>query len=737
MALILSVAAAAALFCRWLKQPVVLGYLVAGIFVGPHFSFFPSIVDHSSVKSWAEIGVIFLLFSIGLEFSFKKLMNVGGSALTIASLETAVMFFAGYTLARSIGWRPLESLYLGGMISISSTAIIYRTLTELNLKQKKFSKLVLGVLVIEDLVAVLLIVLLTTLTVSKQLEGGELIESVLSLGFFLTIWIVMGTFFLPSFLRFTRSFLNAETLVILGVGLCLAMVLIASKAGFSPALGAFVMGSLLSETLEGPRIEQLVAPVRDLFSAVFFVSIGMLLDPSIAVTHWKLILVISAAVLTLKPLASFVGGLIAGQSVRTSFGAALCLSQIGEFSFIIASLGIRSKVLRPEIPAVAIFVSIVTSFMTPYWLRLSDPLTDRFEASLKPSWREALKRYASQLERVQGESQWRDLLRAHAVQSFMHTTLSLALILGGRNLFLPFLVSGLGLSPRIAQLAGGMTTLFLAAPFLWALAMGRPRPEVEQALVRKRQYRWIVFLLHLVRIGLSLGLLAFMVTQFASFTWGLFFVVSLGVLAFLSRRLDRGYRWFEARFLTNWESGETAGMTDVSGAAPIEKLTPWDAHLSEYLIPPHHPEAGETLEAMKMREKFGVSVALIERGIRRIMAPSRKERLFPGDKVFVIGTDEAIAKFQAWVELGHHEERTLEITNEQYKLTPLRIAPESKFVGATIAESQFRERAGGLVVGIERGSDRILNPDSKFALQAGDLVWIVADKKRLKELRGV
>ncbi len=713
-----------------------LGYLVAGILVGPHFTFFPSIVDHSSVKSWAEIGVIFLLFSIGLEFSFKKLMNVGGSALLIASLETAVMFFAGYTLARSIGWKPLESLYLGGMVSISSTAIIYRTLTELNLKQKKFSKLVLGVLVIEDLVAVLVIVLLTTLTVSKQLEGGELIESVLSLGFFLTVWIVLGTFFLPSFLRFTRSFLNAETLVILGVGLCLAMVLIASKAGFAPALGAFVMGSLLSETLEGPRIEQLVAPVRDLFSAVFFVSIGMLLDPSIAVSHWKLIIVISVGVLTLKPLASFVGSLLAGQSVRTSFGAALCLSQIGEFSFIIASLGIRSKVLRPEIPAVAIFVSIVTSFMTPYWLRLSDPLTDRFESLLPASWREALKRYASQLERVQGESHWKELLQAHAFQAFMHITISLALILGGRNLFLPFLTGNLGITPRFAQPAGGMATLFLAAPFLWALAMGRPRRDVEQALVRKRQYRWIVFLLHLVRIGLALGLLAFLITQFASFTWGLSFVVSLGVLAFLSRRLDRGYRWFEERFLTNWESEDATGAIETP-LGTIEKLTPWDAHLSEFLIPPHHPEAGETLEAMKVREKFGVSVALIERGIRRIMAPSRKERIFPGDKVFVIGPEEAIAKFQAWVELGHQEERTLEITNEQYRLTPFRVGSESKFVGATIAESQFRERAGGLVVGVERGGDRILNPDSKFAIQAGDLIWIVADKKRLKELRGL
>ncbi|MFP5459830.1 MAG: cation:proton antiporter, partial [Bacteriovoracia bacterium] len=336
---ILMTAAAVTLLCKFLKQPVVLGYLIAGFLVGPHVPWVPTITDMESIKVWAEIGVIFLLFSLGLEFSFKKLVKVGGASSITALFEIVFMLVAGFFTGQIIGWSRMDSLFLGGILSISSTTIIVRAFEELGLKKKGFTNLVFGVLIVEDLAAILLLVLLSTVAATQTLSGTALLNSSVQLVFFLVTWFLLGIYLLPGLLNRIKPWLSNETMLIVSLGLCLMMVLVATRVGFSPALGAFVMGSLLAETREGHRIEEILVPVRDLFAAIVFVSVGMLIDPRILVEHGGVILVLTVVTIIGKFLSSATGALVSGQSLKTSVQAGMSLAQIGEFSFIIATLG--------------------------------------------------------------------------------------------------------------------------------------------------------------------------------------------------------------------------------------------------------------------------------------------------------------------------------------------------------------------------------------------------------------
>src|SRR5687767_4307328 len=280
LALILGAAAFITLVFKWLKQPLVLGYIIAGFLVGPYFKWLPTINELPNIRIWAEVGVIFLLFSLGLEFSFKKLLKVGGSASITALVEVVVMVVIGFGVGRALGWSSMDSLFLGGILSISSTTIIIRAFDELGLKTKKFAGLVFGVLIVEDLVAIVLMVLLSTVAVSRQFAGAEMMLSILKLVFFLVIWFLMGIFLIPTCLRKVRHLVSNEMLLIISIALCLMMVVLANAVGFSPALGAFIMGSILAETTKAEKIEHLVMPVKYLFGAIFFVSVGMLIDPA-------------------------------------------------------------------------------------------------------------------------------------------------------------------------------------------------------------------------------------------------------------------------------------------------------------------------------------------------------------------------------------------------------------------------------------------------------------------------
>lgn len=730
LALILGIAAIVTLIFRKLKQPAVLGYLVAGFLVGPHTSLFGGLVAAENVKLWGDLGVIFLLFALGLEFSFKKLLRVGGSASITAFFEISMMLALGFLTGHLMGWNTMDSLFLGGIISISSTSIIVRTLEELGLKNKKFVGLVMGVLVIEDLVAILLMVLLSTVALTRQFSGAEMLVSISKLGFFLAIWFTAGMFLLPSFFRRAQRLLSEESLLVMAVGLCLVMVVFANYVGFSSALGAFVTGSLLAETIEGERIHHLVRPVRDLFSAVFFISVGMLINPLAIAAHGSAVFVITLVVIFGKMISVGLGSLLAGQSLKHSVQTGMTLAQIGEFSFIIATVGLSFGVISEDLYPIAVAVSVTTAFTTPYLIQSGESFFSRMEKILPAKWVIHLYNYERISFALAADRQWRALLKSYVTKILLNAVLAAGLFLLIMRFGFPWSAQG-QLGEEAAKPLCLALSLLLISPFLWAVAFGRTQNaellnflDAHNVVKRSRLFTGL-------RILLAAFLLGAMLVQFVSWIWAA--VVTLGTIAavgiFMYPFLDRMYHWFESRFLGNFND-------EISPRQPFQirrALAPWDAHITEFEVPQEAPYVGQPLHALGIREKYGVTIAMIERGRLRLLAPGRDEVLMPYDGVFVIGNDEQLMSFKFFIESASHSMGGLD-EDDIFTLEKCEISAESRFAHKNIRESGLREITRGLVVGIERRGKRILNPDSSTVLEAGDLLWIVGDRGRILSL---
>ena len=472
LALIFISAGITTLIFRALKQPLILGYIVAGFLVGPHFGLFPGLTNPDTVEQWSEIGIIFLLFALGLEFSFKKLLKVGSSALITAGTIFAGMFVIGIALGGAMGFTHMERIFLGGMLSMSSTTIIIKAFDDLGLKGKPFTEIVFGTLVVEDLLAVVLMVLLSTMAVSKQFAGGEMVMALAKLLFFLVLWFVVGMYLIPTLFKKGRKIMNEEMLVVLSVGLCFGMVAIATAAGFSSALGAFVMGSLLAETLEGEHIEHSIKSIKDLFGAVFFVSVGMMVDPAIIVQYWKPILILIAAVVIGIPLFATSGVLMAGGGLHSAVRSGFSMAQIGEFAFIIAGLGRSLGVMADYIYPVVVAVSVITTFTTPYFIKLSEPFYGFLSRKLPPKVFDTLSATAASGSSAPRQSEWKKLTKAYFVRLVPYTVMLLAVFLASNVYLEPFLGGHLSqLSPTIVKLICAAVTILVMSPFLYGLVI--------------------------------------------------------------------------------------------------------------------------------------------------------------------------------------------------------------------------------------------------------------------------
>ncbi len=548
LALILAISGAASIIFKWLKQPIVLGYLIAGVFVGPHISIFPTVLDVENVKVWAEIGVIFLLFHLGLEFNFRKLLEIGRPAAISATCEVAIMTAVGFAAGRLLGWSSMDSIFLGGVLAISSTTIIVKAFEELGVKTQSFASLVFGILIVEDLFAVILLGLLSTIAVTQSLEGMTLVKQTTVLFAYLLIFIPIGLWITPRFFRLIHSHLSDESRVIISLGLCLSLALGSTYAGFSPALGAFLMGAFLGETNEGERVERFLKPIRDLFGAVFFTSVGMLVNPQHILSNIPLIVLISLITIVGKVLTTAGGALLAGQDKKTSFQAGLCLGQIGEFSFIIATLGLTLNVVREDLYPLAVSVALLTTFTTPYLIRFA--VSSRFSAA--------------------GKSR------------------------RTRNA-----------EPRI-----------------------------------------------------------------------------------------------------------------------------FDGHLVEFEIHPHFRHSGFSLQELKLRERFGVSLVALMRGDRKILAPSRSDLLMPFDRIIVLGTDAQLAALEKFLKSDRHGIGELE--EFRFILEKIPIKEGYHFAGKNLRESGIREKVQGIILGIERKGEKILNPEATMTLKVEDVLWIYGRKDHLR-----
>lgn len=722
LGLILGAAAVVTLLFKWLKQPLVLGYIVAGFFVGPHFNLFPTIHEIKNIHSWADIGVIFLLFGLGLEFSFKKLIKVGGTAAITAIIEVSATIGVGYLIGKMLGWSAMDCIFLGGILGIASTAIIIRAFEELGVKSQQFAGVVLGVLVIEDLVAVVLMVLLSTVAISQQFAGVQMVGSIVKLGFFLVLWFLSGIFVIPSFLKVTKKFMNDETMLIVSLALCFGMVVLATQAGFSSALGAFIMGSILAETLQGKKIEELLMPVKDLFGAIFFVSVGMLIDPKMLVLYAWPIIAGSLVLLIAKPLFVTIGAVIAGQPLKTSIQAGMSLSQIGEFSFIIATLGVTLQVTSNFLYPIAVAISVITAFTTPYMIRLSTPFNKLVQKLLPHNWKERLNRYSAGAQAITSVSDWRMVLRSYILNIIINAVLIISIIFLSLKYLHPLFSSN-----KWHALITAFITLLAMAPFLWGLTMRRTQQEAYARVWHENKFRGPLVMLEIFRIALAIFFTGFLCDRLFS-PW-IAFAVALVIIVLLllfSGRLQAYYAKLESRFLKNFNEKEELQQQE----AVLQELAPWDAHFAHFEIEADSAVAGKTLEELALREKFDINIAMIERGSKIIAVPARSERIYPGDLVSVIGSDEQLKAFRLYMEI-----KPVQHNKQQQKqdvvLKQLLLRKDSELVGKSIRESGIRERSKGIVAGIERDGNRILNPPSSFVFEENDMVWIVGNVKRL------
>lgn len=728
LALILACAGAVTLLFRRWKQPVVLGYILAGLLVGPSLDFFPTVGDATSIRTWAEIGVIVLLFAMGLEFSFKKLLQLGKTVAGTAILELGGLFTLGYALGAALGWPPSERLFLGAIVSISSTAIIFRAFDELGLKSRRFTDLVLGVLVVEDLVAILLLVLLPTLATGADVRSTDLALALGKLTLFLVVWFALGMAVLPTVLKRVASGLRGETLLVVSLALCLGLAVASTHLGYSPALGAFALGSLLADTVWGHRMAVEIKPIQNLFGAIFFVSVGMLMDPRVLLEHWPLVLGITALVVVGKITLVSSGALLAGVPLRQALQAGTSMGQIGEFSFIVASLGLTLGVVRPELYPIAVGVSVITSFITPYALKSADPLHRLLVRTLPPNWLNGLEAYSANAQRLDGESKWRDALRFYAQTVLLNGALALVLLLGTDLVLYPWLRSSfawLGASGWGASAATAGIGLAAAGPFLWALVAKKPGRGATAALWLNPGYSrgpliTAEILRHAVALGLVVLHLQLLFTTWAAAAGG--GLIALVAALLLRKRLQNLHQRLEKHFWTNYHEKETLEHQERRA-----HLSPWDAHLTRFQVPPHAAFVGQTLENLSWREQFGINIAYVERGNRVLYAPARTEPLYPGDTLGIIGTDAQLAELLAtWptAEPTPPEEVAVE-------LLQMVVDDACTLAGQSIRNAQLRERTNGLVVGLERNGERHLNPKSDTVLQRGDLLWIVGDRALL------
>jgi CPA2 family monovalent cation:H+ antiporter-2 len=741
LALILITGAITTLIFRKIRQPLVLGYIIAGFLVGPHLSITPTVADNENIKTLAEIGVIFLLFSLGLEFSFKKLLRVGGAASITALVEITFITISGYFVARWMNWSFMDSLFLGGMLASSSTTIIIRAFDELGIKTKQYVRVVFGVLVVEDIVVILLMVLLSTMAVSKEFQGMELLFTVTKLLFFLALWFLTGIFLLPTFLKKAKKLLDEEALLILSLGLCLGMVVVATQVGFSAELGAFIMGSIMAETTSAERVEHLIKPVKDLFGAVFFVSVGMMIDPSAIIEYRWPVLWITLLTLFGKLFSTTVGALISGQPLKQSVQVGMSMAQIGEFAFIVATLGLSLGVISDFLFPVVVGASAVTTFTTPYMIRFSEPVYNFIQRVLPQKIITRLNNYSSGTQHIQAESNWKVVIKSYVNIAITNGIVLLAIILISINFLIPFLNKNIA-EPMIKSLVGLVITLGISAPFLWALMAKKPNSTAYKELWLVNKYnRGPLLMLEIARNIVGLLLIGFWVNMFFTTKVALLIAVPviIVVLLLFSKRIQQFYQRIEGRFLSNLnarERLENEKKEIQKQFNPKSDLSPWDAHMVDLEVNPQAEYIGKTLAEIAWREHYGINIAYIKRGDKLIYAPGRNNRLLPFDHVGIIATDDQMQIFKPVFDTAENVEKKDQHPGD-IVLQKIVVDEHNQLKGLSIRSSNIRERTNGLVVGIERNKERILNPDSTEIFEWDDIVWIVGERKKIQKLNSI
>jgi len=744
MALILLVGALVTILFKRIKQPLVLGYIIAGFLVGPHFRYLPTIVDHENIETFAEIGVIMLLFSLGLEFSFKKLVKVGGSASITAVTEIIFVGLGGYLTGYLLGWSQMDSLFLAGMLASSSTTIILRAFDELGLKPKQFAKVVFGVLVVEDIIVILLMVLLSTVAVTQAFQGSEILFTVLKLGFFLVLWFLVGIYLLPVFIKRTKKWMDEETVLILSIGLCFGMVLLATQVGFSAELGAFVMGSLIAETVLAEKIEHLTQPIKQFFGTIFFVSVGMMIDPQAMYTYAGPIFAITLLTIGGKFFFSALGALISGQPLKQAVQIGSSMAQIGEFAFIVAALGLSLGVISEFLFPIAVGVSAITTFTTPYLIKFSEPLYSTIVKILPAKWIVRLDAYTSETQKNKDNPLWKKMLREYNSILITNSIMLVAIALLFKYTFIPFLDVHIE-SVLWRNIVLISVATLLASPFLWAILIKKIKLKEGNESVNSYylNYSLTGISLHAIRYLLGIFLIGFFIDQITTTRYALMVAVPVivALLWFFSDKVQKIHQRIEQQFMSNLNEREQLAYIQNKGTIELQQkneetrrhFQEWNAYVTELEAGATLSFAGMTLYELNWKEQYGINIVYIRRNERTLHLPNGKQRILPYDKVGILGTDEQISQlklvFDQIVQQADNED---EIDINDIQLIKAQITEANPYSGKTIKASGIRKDLHSHVVGIERNGERILNPSSSETIFANDIVWLVGDTHRIK-----
>ena len=745
LALILIVAGIVTLIFKRLRQPLVLGYIVAGFLVSPHMPYVMSVVEKANIHTWADIGVMFLLFSLGLDFSFKKIYKMGAAPIIAAITIVVCMMMLGYSVGRMFSWSDINSIFLGGMLAMSSTTIIYKAFDDLGLRQQRFASLVMSVLILEDILAIVMMVMLSAIATGDNPDSGAMLMSVVRIGFFLTLWFVVGIFAIPLFLRSTRNLMTSETLLIVSLGLCCFMAVVSTKAGFSSAFGAFVMGSILAETVEAEKIEKVTEPVKNLFGAIFFVSVGMLVDPAVLAAYAVPIIVIVLTIIIGQVVFGTLGFFLSGQSLHTAMRCGFSMAQIGEFAFIIASLGMSLNVIADYLYPIVVAVSVITTFLTPYMIRGAEPAYRLIERHLPKSLVLQLNSLTvrqhdgEKTERRSQTSQrvlWRRLLRSMVLNTVVYTILLVAVTYISLTVVLLFMRTIL---PHWwANGVTGIIAVTALAPFMRAIVMKKNHSEEWQQLWAMSALNRLPLLSTVVARGaICLAFLFYICNYLARFRNAVVIVIGIMViiLIVLSRQIKQRSIRLERLFLKNLRSRDVAAQ--VKGAkrpSYASHLIERDLTMAEVTVPPNSLWAGQTLAELQLGRKLGIHVSSILRDGRRLNIPYGAERIFPADRLQVIGSDEQITEVCKALETAIIPDDEVLYEDREMILRQVVINGNSPVLGKALRESGIRERYGLLVVGIEQGQQNLTSVNPNHVFEYGDVVWMVGERQSFEAI---
>ncbi|MCL2496752.1 MAG: cation:proton antiporter [Clostridiales bacterium] len=745
LALMLIVAGITTILFVKIKQPLVLGYILAGFLTGPYFKLFPAVHDMVNINTWGEMGIIFLMFSLGLEFNLHKLASVGGTAIITALTEIGGMLGLGFVLGRLMGWGMMDSIFLGGVLSMSSTLIILKTFEELKLKGKKFTELVFGTLIIEDIAGIFMMIILSTIAVSSGVSGGELTQKLLLMLLYLALWLMLGIYLIPTLLKKIHNIATDEMLLIVSLGMCLGMVLLANALGFSSALGAFLAGSLLAGTIHAERVEHLSKPVKDLFGAVFFISVGMLVDPAVLLQYKLPVFYVALTTLIGQMFFSSCGMLLSGQRLNTALSCGFSLAQIGEFSFIITALGASLKVTSDFLYPIVVCVSVITTLTTPFTIRMATPFYNFLNSHLPQPWLSKLNRYTSAAQSEQEQdSEWQQFIRNYFSRLAIYVVLILGLIYVGLQFLFPFACGYMG--DTGARLLTAALILILTAPFMRPLLSLRNR-YFASLWLKSRSNHPPLIVLALIKLVIAMVLIMLPVQQLYHIPLLMLVGITLvlTVLIYRSDWLFSSYLQVEARFLSNFNERHLAVS---AGNAPDHRWL--DKHVWVCHIPDFSRETylDKTLLQLRWGERFGINVVKIIRGKRHINIPAGTERVRAGDDLYLMGGKDRLdlllrelglpssADGEIYPTLHDFIEKAQDGFAEEDQLLCYTVTAERgmKITGLSIKDAKLKEKWSCFVIGLERDLYPLIFPSHNMVINNRDLIWVLGTQKMAGKL---